>query len=509
MLTLRLTFPWGRYYAHPWGQNPARITEAEWPPSPWRLLRALAAAWFQSNPGCQPSAQLMQSLEILGRELPSFVLPKVSFSRTVHYQPNFGATPKGDIALGKYKRVRHENHFAAVGGDVLVRWRLNGLDEKTKAAVCSLTGELANRITYFGRAESVCEVSIGDNSTNDMVEARVALQNNQPCRQISPSCRDVFCPDPADFQASDLWKRREDNATKESARKHLVQDLIDAPQPLPDGAAWYSYRMPEGWPQQWIVRHPRHVQRRPSSGRIAAKYLDFSLQCRVPVPSKHVASLAERFRKAALSLHGEPSFALSGHDAPADTESNHQHAFYLPRVNPTGKSLHRLCVWCEHGFTQREVDALLGVSVLYWGDGRFPIRPVLLRVREDLPPLQTARTWQSTTPYVPPRYWYRKKISEGRVRGADSPENQLLRNFRENGLDAEVDLIERIAVAGTDWQVSRVHLSEREQKKKASPDHRVGLFLQIRFSEPASMLLPAYGHSCHFGLGQFSPVEFS
>ena len=125
MLTLRLSFPWGRYYAHPWGQNPARISEAEWPPSPWRLLRAIAAAWFQANPGCEPSAELIQTLEVLGRELPTFVLPKVCFSRAIHYQPNYGVTSKEDLALAKYKRVRHENHFAAVGGDVLVHWELN------------------------------------------------------------------------------------------------------------------------------------------------------------------------------------------------------------------------------------------------------------------------------------------------------------------------------------------------------------------------------------------------
>ena len=89
MLTLRLTFPWGRYYAHPWGQNSSRLTEAEWPPSPWRLLRAVAAAWFQANPGREASSELIQTLETLGRELPTFVLPKVSFSRTIHYQPYF------------------------------------------------------------------------------------------------------------------------------------------------------------------------------------------------------------------------------------------------------------------------------------------------------------------------------------------------------------------------------------------------------------------------------------
>jgi hypothetical protein len=53
------------------------------------LLRAIAAAWFQANPGHDASSELTQTLEALGRELPVFVLPKVSFSRTVHYQPYF------------------------------------------------------------------------------------------------------------------------------------------------------------------------------------------------------------------------------------------------------------------------------------------------------------------------------------------------------------------------------------------------------------------------------------
>ncbi len=35
---IKLTFPAGRYHATPWGRH---VNEgvAEWPPSPWRLLR--------------------------------------------------------------------------------------------------------------------------------------------------------------------------------------------------------------------------------------------------------------------------------------------------------------------------------------------------------------------------------------------------------------------------------------------------------------------------------------
>ncbi len=509
MLTLRLTFPWGRYYAHPWGQNPARITEAEWPPSPWRLLRAIAAAWFQANPGREPSAELNQTLEILGQELPTFLLPKVSFSSAIHYQPNFGATAKEDVALAKYKRVRHENHFTAVGGDVLVRWTLDGYDEVTRAAVIALLTELAARITYFGRAESVCELSVDESSAEDLPEAQVVLQDNQPCRQISQTCRDVFCPSPTKFQASDLWQRRGVDPTAGSTPKHLVQDLIDAPQPLPDGAEWYSYRMPEGWPEQWVVRHPRPPRRRRSDARIIARYLEFSLQCRIPVPAKHVVSIAELFRNAAISIHQEPSYALSGHDRPEGMRIGHHHAFYLPQVDFIGQNLGRLIVWCDCGFTRREVNALMAVGALRWAGGRFPAGPVLLKIQRDLPLIRKERIWESVTPYVPPRYWYRKKLAQGRVRELDSPENQLRQNLTENGVNVASASFRRIQLMDADWDVCKVHLSKQSRLEKSEPDRRIGVFLRAEFAQPVAMPFPSFGHSCHFGLGQFRAVPIS
>ena len=46
---IKLTFPAGRYHATPWGRH---VNEGvpEWPPSPWRLLRALVAVWKRTCP---------------------------------------------------------------------------------------------------------------------------------------------------------------------------------------------------------------------------------------------------------------------------------------------------------------------------------------------------------------------------------------------------------------------------------------------------------------------------
>lgn len=171
---------------------------------------------------------------------------------------------------------------------------------------------------------------------------------------------------------------------------------------MPDGAAWYSYRMPEGWPERWVVRHPQPPRRRKISGRIIAHFLEFSLQCRIPIPTKHTVSIAEMFRDAAIRLHRLPPFALSGHDRPDRAQGEHVHAFYLPHPDATGEALSTLRVWCIHGFTQEEVNALMSVGALRWAGGRFPARPVLLQLQRVLPPPGKARVWRSVTPSVPP-----------------------------------------------------------------------------------------------------------
>ncbi len=498
MLTIRLHFPWGRFYAHPWGQNPVRIAEAEWPPSPWRLLRAIAAAWFRKNPGQPASCELLALLETLGRELPVMRLPPVSFSKTVHYHPNPGV-PSG--------KVRHENHFVAVGGDVLFRWTLDNIAAENRDAgavrIKALLDDLLGDISYFGRAEAVCEISASSDAEalDPSSCAAVVINDQKPGRRIATNCRDVFCPNPDQFQATDLWQLRNNVTDPFVAPKHLVQDLLDTPQPLPDGAAWYSYQMPDGWPERWVIRHARPVKPKRDDSPIVAYYLEFSLQSRIPVPSKHVVSIATLFRKAAISNHKIPSFALSGHDRPDGLVGDHLHAFYLPVPDATGNFLERLQVWCRCGFTQREINALMSVGALRWADGRFPIRPILLAVR-DLPQPPISKKWRSLTPFVPPRHWYRKKITDGRMREQDCPERQLMQCLKESG-GVDDPIVSRRNDSSSTWDVCKIHIPASQQIDIA--DKRIGLAFDLEFSTPISLAMPAFGHSCHFGLGQFSP----
>jgi CRISPR-associated protein Csb2 len=151
MVAIQIAFPWGRYYAHPWGLNPVRLREAEWPPSPWRLLRALASSWFRGNPGAHLSIDAVGLLESLGRILPEIGIGKVAFGQTVHYQPNYGAAGADEKQEARYKNTRHENHFAAVDGPVIFRWSSISLSQKQETLLARLLADLS----YFGRSESI------------------------------------------------------------------------------------------------------------------------------------------------------------------------------------------------------------------------------------------------------------------------------------------------------------------------------------------------------------------
>ena len=65
MVAIGIRFTAGRYSATPWGHQ---VNEGliEWPPSPWRLLRALVAVWHRTLPEARQEdvAGLLHALEV-------------------------------------------------------------------------------------------------------------------------------------------------------------------------------------------------------------------------------------------------------------------------------------------------------------------------------------------------------------------------------------------------------------------------------------------------------------
>ena len=411
---------------------------------------------------------------------------------------------------------------------------------------------LLAELSYFGRAESLChaEVCSDELRSGDVGWCCPSFSSDgvNAVRKISSSGRDVFCPDPRDFQCTDLWSRREANLAPDApnAPAHFVDALLSNDMKA-DGALSVSYQMPAGWPEKWVVRIPCTAKPTnkpaPSVGPKVAHYLCFSLQCRVPLLPKFIVPLSEKFR-AAANCHlcrvygdGTSSFALLGHakDRPADAKGDHQHAFYLPmsKPNDADRFLSELHVWCPYGFTQAEVQILLRINRLIWGGGKYPVRPVLTAMSKEPPsdvPFSTGKTasrvWRSASPFVPPRYFYRGNSGKLTLKVKDQPEYQLIECLKAIGIKTAGE-IRRLSLPGRNlhdgqaqWDIVRTPESEDSILNNTANvsvhrpgsggarerERRVGLFFEIEFAAPVSLPIPALGHSCHFGLGLFIPV---
>src|SRR5690606_17351313 len=90
---VELTFPAGRYHATPWG---AHVNEGliEWPPSPWRVLRALVACWHRKALGEVRREVMAEIAHCLADSLPQYDLPAGWRSHTRHYMPDYAGTNK-------------------------------------------------------------------------------------------------------------------------------------------------------------------------------------------------------------------------------------------------------------------------------------------------------------------------------------------------------------------------------------------------------------------------------
>src|ERR1700677_1873455 len=106
-VVIKLKFPAGRYHATPWGRH---VNEgiAEWPPSPWRLLRALVAVWKRTCPTITEE-QMKRMLAELTHP-PVFHLPPHRIAHTRH------ATPM-NISARNYKPSQAERKAGKFQGD--------------------------------------------------------------------------------------------------------------------------------------------------------------------------------------------------------------------------------------------------------------------------------------------------------------------------------------------------------------------------------------------------------
>jgi CRISPR-associated protein Csb2 len=157
---LRITLLSGRYGATPWDRSEFE-GQVEYPPSPWRLLRAVLHGAFTLSIASPARDQLPQGLaEIvasLASDLPSYHLPFGEFGQIRGFRPIYGgeAVPPLAIAASRIsnnqgKRRSFIDSFLQLGAGsaIHVSWGVDLSPEQR-----SLLSDCLAGLSYLGRAE--------------------------------------------------------------------------------------------------------------------------------------------------------------------------------------------------------------------------------------------------------------------------------------------------------------------------------------------------------------------
>ncbi len=477
MITLELMFPAGRFHATPWDRA-VNEGDVEWPPSPWRLLRALVAGY--ANVGAERSPAFGRVLDRLAGP-PRFLLPPATTGHTRHYVP-----------LGSMERTLVIDAFVAVErtARAYVIWddvELGSEEQQELARACS-------GIAYLGRAESWCTARTVDAVPEDpdMFLADLASRETTD----GPIVRRLGAA--ADCRGPGLFTALDETTAAMRQRRRL----------LPAGATWFDYRLPQGFGLAPSLE--TRAERARGATLPPKSCLRFILEGNneaLRPPVTYTLSIAEAFRARTMKNYS----AATGESAPwqitgksgDDPLRGHEHAYILPRdLDDDGKVDHIDVLFpagaCHNIFlAARSVDRL---SYRRAGKNENILVTYLASA-----PQARARVWQSVTPFLLGAYPRSRGSSTRRSRY--EPEEQLKRSLAEHGFPKPLEVVFwprpmalRHAQGGTTLLAS--FRSARERKG----DVPIGPPLGVTLTFGQEVVGPiAVGRYAHFGLGQFAP----
>ena len=512
---LRQTFPLGRFHANPWRTFPFEDPYGEWPPSPWRLLRAILARSYQleREQGTQCEAWRDSLVEVFRASTFSWSLPPFSWRGPGlrQYQP---ATFEWD-PLSRTKKVKgqkvnipgkrayrptlSQDNFWVVGSSDgaseggIVWWVLDG-ETWSKERFGSFDACLG-RMTYFGRAEAITEIRRVEKLPKD-TDVNCVLD-----QLPSSSSVPVLVP--------------VEDATLMQVQV-VTDDKLVANSTIPPGARWlYAVR-----PTRPQIKLPRSRPRM----RQPIRLVQFAIGVRVNPPRNSIVRMTERFRgrvirhflagswQSSSTAQREAARLLTGKEADGSPlqDHRHPHARYGVYFDPETGQAARLLIWRHHPFSDDEQRAILRAAELelqfsYTKAGsKNPWVVRLVPLDSQVPPPlgfgdDAFSHWETVTPYVPPRHVFSRR---GRVRPGESPKEQLCLELARQGYGT-TGL--NVSIKELDVAWTRVHRPRGKQDTATNTERR-GYHVQLTFNAPVRGPI-SLGHSSHYGLGLFVAVD--
>ena len=500
--------------------------------SPWRLLRALAARWFQyaRETGDEDEAARNELLEQLASQPPAFHLPAFTWRGEPaprQYHKTEVAWTDASAKAAAYKKAKTTlvvDVFRAIAPTDHVVWVWDKVELTPRLA--TLLRDLLKRVLYFGRAETHCRFTLTTQLPQDLPRCELESVN----KTDSP----VLVPTPG----------RKLNLKSLLA---VSDDPLLKGRQIPPDTEWLYARLPQRptimkpSPRKPTLPADLNVIQFAVGGHVFPKQADWvrvTEKFRGSV-LKHAARIVSggewsSYRELPPDLRDKLKL-LSGKDGNGKPVQNHQHAYFFlcpdELGNPTRLIAYRRTPFDDIEDQPFEVEAILAASrePIFWQsrDPDWSLRLVPLPFETPAPAScclggASSTVWISATPFVPPnRHRFREN---GRLRMGETATSLLKKTLAEIlipvGSPASVIELQTLdnennplpTLIGQDpcefmWVTIHETHSERQRrisdrKRCVRPDFR----FRIEFSESISSPL-LVGHSCHFGLGLFVPFK--
>lgn len=476
-IRLAIRFPLGRYHATAWGTHPNEGV-VEWPPSPWRLIRALYATWRERAPDIDGDA--VRSLLTRLAQPPRYWLPPVGAAHSRHYYPDGQA----DENTGFEGTDLAVDAFLAVDPDVplVVEWPVD-LGEAEREALEALVA----RLPYLGRADSICVAEV----------VQAVPEGLEPVDPLDDM--------PADQPGIRLLTLSDDRGDGE----HQVRATLEQRPPvlrrerraLPDGTRLVAYAVPASRtvpPVEMATREDATALRWAVASAPRASIL-------AAVAMGHVL---RRAALAAVTSAGEAPAVLTGRSRGDELAAGHRHAHFLSLDLDDDGLIETLAIWVPAGLSSSVIDRLAWKVREIRGHQHIPdFRPCRLGFEAAGMPedvlgsriVGPARRWRTMTPFAP-RYTETSRRRRGRDRWPAVVERQVRKELAVRGFPQPTEIVS----ASVGCRYPALEYRRHRPDRQTLADAYRASHVEISFDEPVRGPL-ALGALSHFGLGLFVP----
>lgn len=479
MTTISLRFPVGRYHATPWGRHPNE-GEVEWPPSAWRMLRALFAVWKERAP--ELDAETVEGLLTSLTGPPTYSVPASHAAHSRHYMPtsDHRSDPEGD----RRKKLVLDG-FVAVDPEesLVVSWPTE-LDEAQREALRVLLA----RLTYLGRAESLVHAELIDGGQED-----ASAGDRQHCKPIVSGQGDL------DEEPVELLVPRSGITLEElTVTTAMVQERRLS---VPPGAEMTMYEPV----QRSETTRTRTV--RPEVPAVTA--VQWKMHGPVLPPRFGAVAAGHFLRARALRVFGArtdgrhtPTLSGTGEDR-EPLEQDHAHAHWLAFDLDDDRRLDRLVLWAPGGLDREEIGTVTDLNQVTAPERIDDFHDVRLGLEYAGPAsglssgiVGPSKVWQSVTPFAPPHHPKRRQ-----------QEGEGWLEFVREQVRLCLSWRDLPSASGIELSAHEPWLEYRRYRPTQSLKHaRRAVGVRITFPEEVAGPL-ALGQLSHFGLGLFTPVR--